>query len=463
MVNYFSAPERAGQRAWVVWIALIVISTIPLWYPSVPPLNDLPGHMGRYAVQLAQPSSTLLNWYQFDWHIIGNLGVDLLIVPSSHIFGIEVGTKIIVIATVATTTAGMLWVAREAHGEVPATALIALPFVYGNPFNFGFVNFSLSSALAFVGFGLWLHLARVGRLRLRSVIFVPVAYAIWLAHTYGWGVLGILCAAAEIVRQRDQERSWPAVAWRTCIACVPLALPLLALFAWRSHAHDMTGRWFDWNTKFSYLIMTLRDRWMMFDIASLGFAFAIILAAAAHPALRFSRSLGTAAGMLFIVFLLLPRIIFGSAYADMRLTPWIFAIALLAIQPATSSPRLAKGLLLTAALFFGVRLCGTTISFVQISARWDRALGALYHLPRGSSVAAFTRWTCRTRWSTDRLDHLAAMAMVRRESFSNDQWIVSGANLLTVVRHDARGFLIDPSQLTPEKDCGVPASINRER
>ena len=41
------------------------------------------------------------------------------------------------------TVAGFLWVAREVHGRVPPTAFFALPFIYGYPFLFGFVNFTL--------------------------------------------------------------------------------------------------------------------------------------------------------------------------------------------------------------------------------------------------------------------------------------------------------------------------------
>ena len=77
--------------------------------------------------------------------------------------------KLIVLAIPPLTVAGFLWVAREVHHRLPPTALFALPFAYGHPFMFGFVNFALSMALAFLAFGLWLRLARLGRLRLRAV------------------------------------------------------------------------------------------------------------------------------------------------------------------------------------------------------------------------------------------------------------------------------------------------------
>ena len=78
-------------------------------------------------------------------------------IPLSRLFGLELAVKLIVLAIPPMTVAGFLWVAREVHHRLPPTALFALPFVYGYPFMFGFVNFSLAMALAFLAFGLWLQ------------------------------------------------------------------------------------------------------------------------------------------------------------------------------------------------------------------------------------------------------------------------------------------------------------------
>jgi hypothetical protein len=73
-------------RTFVACVALA--SIIPLLWPEVPPLVDLPGHMGRYRVQLAIGDNPWLSqWYDFRWQLIGNLGIDLLIVPLAPIFG----------------------------------------------------------------------------------------------------------------------------------------------------------------------------------------------------------------------------------------------------------------------------------------------------------------------------------------------------------------------------------------
>ena len=55
------------------------------------------------------------------------------------------------------------------------------------------------------------------------------------------------------------------------------------------------------------------------------------------------------------------------------------------------------------------------------------------------------------------MEHLSALVMVRRQGFSNDQWDVSGANLMTITKADAPAFAVDPSQLVVARSCGRAA------
>src|SRR3546814_3418910 len=99
--------------------AIVLMAAVPLLWPDVPPLTDLPGHMGRYRVQLdLVDSPALQQYYRFEWALIGNLGIDLLIVPLSKLFGLELAVKLIVLLIPSLTVAGFLWVAREVHGQI---------------------------------------------------------------------------------------------------------------------------------------------------------------------------------------------------------------------------------------------------------------------------------------------------------------------------------------------------------
>ena len=260
----------------------------------------------------------------------------------------------------ALTAAGLIWAAFEVHGRVPPTVLFALPFAYNFPFLFGFVNFALAMALALNAFALWLRLGRLHQVRLRAVLFVPISCILWVVHAFGWGTLGVLAFSAELVRQHDRGRGYLLGSVHAAKHCLSLALPFVMMVYWRSNAGGQTGDWFNWRGKAMWLFMSLRDRWVIFDIGALAISVLVLIAAWGSRHIRYSRNLAASALFLLLVFCLLPRVIFGSAYADMRLAPYIFAIALIAIRFPLASRRtmLVFGVLGT--LFFIARTAGTT-------------------------------------------------------------------------------------------------------
>jgi hypothetical protein len=448
-------PQGFWQRRWFL-AAVVLLTAVPLVLPDVPPLTDLPGHMGRYRVQLdLADSPALQQFYRFEWALIGNLGIDLLVIPLSALFGLELAVKLIVLSIPPLTVAGFLWVAREVHGRIPPTAFFALPFSYGYPFMFGFANFALSMAFAFLAFGLWLRLARLGRLKLRAALFVPISCLVWVVHAFGWGTLGLLAFSAELVRQLDHG-SRPAKALFTAgLHASALALPLLLMAAWRSgDAAGDTTDWFNWEAKYYWVEWAMRDRWEIFDIGALIVVGLMLLAAAIFRKFEYSRNLIGSAFFLAIVYLLLPRIIFGSAYADMRLVPYVLAVAIIAVRLRQLVGRgFARAVAGLALAFIAIRLGGTTISFWLYDRSYDRQLAALDHVPRGARLVSFVGRSCPEAWATSRLEHLPALAIVRREAFSNDQWTMAGAQLLSVKYPEGGWFVRDPSQIVTAVKC----------
>jgi len=437
-------------------ILFTLLSALPLLWPDVPPLVDLPGHIGRYRVQLDIGSDPeLARYYSFQWSLIGNLGIDLLVVPLSKLFGLELAVKLIVTAIPPMTVAGFLWVAREVHGRITPTALLAAPFAYAYPFIFGFANFALSMALAFLALALWLRLGRLGHLRLRAALFVPISCLVWIAHAFGWGVLGLLAFTAETVRQREAGHKLPAALAKAALHCLALAPPLVPMLVWRAgDVGGTTGDWFNVQAKLDSLFIVLRDRWLWWDALSVGAVVMMIAVAIRSPRVGFSRGLGAGALVLAAVFLLLPRNLFGSALADMRLAPYVFATALLAARPHVwSDSRALRALALAAILFAGLRLAGNTISFALYDREWDRELAALDHMPSGARIVALTGRPCDEGWKRSRLEHLPGLALARGAAFANDQFRLAGAQLLSVHYAEAGDFASDPTHVVMPDGC----------
>lgn len=437
-------------------VAVVLLTLVPLVYPPIPPLVDLPGHMGRYRVELDLAHSPWLQqYYNYHWAAIGNLGVDLLVLALAPLVGLEFAVKLIVLAIPPLTAIGFLWVAREVHGRVPPTAFFALPFIYGFPFLFGFVNFALSVAFAFLAFGLWLRLGRLERTRLRGWLFVPISLVVFFTHTYGWGMLGLMCFSADAVRLHDRGRSWWQAGLDAAYHTLVMALPLFVMIIWRSETHGgMNSDWFNWNTKLQWLTMSLRDRWRLFDIGSMVLVTVVIVEAIRNTRLGFSRNLAFSALVLLAGFIILPRIIFGSAYADMRLAPYLVAVALLAIRFRPPAGRTVPQVLaVLGLLFFVTRVAANTISLAIAADDQAAKLQAIKLLPTGARVITLTGLPCREHWPLLRNSHLGAMVIVRRQGFSNDQWLLEGVNLLDLRYRAAGYFAADPSQLVRPNGC----------
>ena len=143
-----------------------------------------------------------------------------------------------------------------------------------------------------------------------------------------------------------------------------------------------------------------RDRWEAFDIASAAIVLAVPLFALVHPRLTLSRNLAFSGLVLAATYVLLPRIVFGSAYADMRLVPFAAAIFVLAVRfKAETRFPLATWLAVAAVGFMLVRLAGTTAS---MAIAWPTARPSSSRRSTISNAVRGSRCWCGTGASDGR-------------------------------------------------------------
>ena len=441
------------ERRWFA-LAAVLLSAVPLLWPALPPLLDLPGHMARYRVMLDGGTSPLAHWYDFHWRFVGYLGVDLLVAGLAPWFGLEPTVKAIAVAIPMLTTAGMLWLSREAHGRVQPMALLALPLAYALPFLYGFLNYTLGMALALNAFALWLRLTRQGRFRLRAALFLGIAWLVWTAHLFGWLTLGVMVFASEVARYRALGRGWARAILDAGLACLPLAPPALVLLRW--HPGDGAGGsdlWTRFPMKLGWFVTLLRDRWQWLDLAALMLLVLLLYGSWRRRGQARSASLAAAALAMGALFLLLP---FGTAYIDARILPYAVILALLAEGSLPGRGRLLAWVGLG---FLLVRTLAVTADLAIEGRDWQRRLVALEHLPVGARVAALVVNRCDAGWPIARLNHLPSMAVVRRSAFANDQFDLGSTGLMQVRRDGFGAFATDPSQIVAGERCAAAAGI----
>ncbi|MCW3797847.1 hypothetical protein OMW55_08525 [Sphingomonas sp. BN140010] len=448
--------EAAGWwQSRAIATALVLLCAVPFVWPALPPLVDLPAHMARYQVALhLEDSAELRRFFGYHWALMGNLGVDLLVQPLARLVGLEPAVKLIVVAIPALTAAGMLAIARTAHGRVPATAFLALPFALSAPLLFGFVNFALAAGLALAVFAAWLQ-------RRSPLLLLVAGPILFVVHLYGWAMLGVTTMGAVLGSAYAERQPLRMVLPQLSAAILPLA-PVLLFLLLGPHGSGglLAEAWFDVPQKLGWLMGALRDRWALLDMAPV-IAAVLAIALARVRRLGFDPALGGAAALLGLAALLLPYKLMGSAYADMRLFPFALALGVLAIRTERLGPSAAARVAVAALACAGLRVGTVTASNLLAASEQQRLLTALTVLPRGARLAVLVGQPCDNRWALQRHAHLGAMATVRRDGFSNDQWAASGLNLLERRYQPPGRFAADPSQLVQPATCVLTWSVDQ--
>lgn len=427
----------------------VLLSAVPLLWPPVAPLIDMPGHLARYHIAAHLADSPLLQQHwTYQWRLIGNLGVDLAVVPLAPLLGVTRAAKLVVLAIPPLTVAGLILVSRAGGGRLAPAAPFAFPLAYGFPFQFGFVNFTLSAALALLALALWMRLALAPRRR--ALLFVPIALLLWLAHCFGWAMFGLFAFGSDLAALRAQGCSWRETLFAAALRVLPLAGPLVPMLAGGASGDGGLGASWEWIGKAGWIASLLREQWAAYDILGAILLVALCWAGLRSPALRVDRPIALAAAMGGLAWLLLPYRLLGGAYVDMRMAPYVVALLIVAIRPRGT--RLAGPLAVLATAFFLMRLATTSWIFLGAAAAQERAAAVAESLPPGAAVLVAVRAPCKG-WSDARLAHVAGLALVRRDLYDNSEWTLAGQQLLRDRHPGAAPYRADPSQMVYDPGC----------
>jgi hypothetical protein len=390
-------------------------------------------------------------------------------VPLGAIWPTETAARIAVASIPVLTIAGIYAVARASWGRIEAPALLALPFVYSFTFLYGFVNYHFAVALALLGFAAWIKLAP-RRAWLRWLVFAPLAMAVWVAHVAGWAVFLLLVGCwdfATALGPRPNWRAVPGAVWQASARALPVAVPLLFTLLWRTGQASEPHPYF-LVAKVYWIFWLLRAENRLIDSASIALLAIAGVWLGRQVGAKHDLRLRIGAAILFVCFLILPQWLFESYYADARLLPVFCIVFFLGLgAPVGRSAGLVAMLGLA---LFGVRLAATTIGWRSRGSNAVADLRVLDKVPRGARIAVLRSKSFCGPWVLSGLDHLASLAIIRREAFVNTQWDVAGAQLMRPIYNLGYGFNSSESGLvnSQAKDCGDPlatvlAGVPRDR
>ncbi|OZA31377.1 MAG: hypothetical protein B7X92_14790, partial [Novosphingobium sp. 17-62-9] len=178
---------RAGALPWLsgpgIAIGVLLIC-LPFALVEVPPLIDIPGHMGAAAIEAAGPGNPLEKYFTWKWVFTLNIGGGVLMKVLGAQFGIlAAGWWSTVLAT-GLFAGGCLWTIRMLNPKGGHAAAWSLMFVFSFPLLTGFLNYILATGLALTAFGasLWLEKRNP---RARAVMLVVAQPVAMLCHAIG--------------------------------------------------------------------------------------------------------------------------------------------------------------------------------------------------------------------------------------------------------------------------------------
>jgi len=432
-----------------VAVAICLLLMVPFFFCSIPPLTDLPGHMGSAAVAAYADDPVFASRMGFEWHLIPNMGTDLIVAVLRRALGLIWSYRALAASIPFLLATGLIMLARTLNPRGAASTAWALVFIYSYPLNNGFLNYMLGVALSLICVASWIRLDR--HVHLREVAAWLVIPLVFLCHVVAGCLLVLFIASRELdlVRRSGRIRT-------LLVRCRPLLSSVAIILLWRLTSRSFSGtNRYSVPAKFNALVMLLRDQSFLLDVGTLILALVVFIVGWKRGA-RPNRAVVPALLGLILLFIITPTVLGGSDYADERLLPLIPMLAFATQDWSGVGPRLSRLVALSGLAVLFIRLAVTTEGFTSYNHTFAAELRALQYLPEHSRVIVLNTRDCSAlrHWRGNRLDHLGELAIVFRRAWTNSEWDVDGGHLLQIRYRPSVSFYDDPSEYVWPSSCG---------
>jgi hypothetical protein len=364
-VSAAAARSTALTEGWalaVIFAVLLFAAAAPILSTPVAPLADYVNHLARMRV-LADigGDAGLAEAFRVNWAIIPNLMMDLLVPALTRLLGVYPAGQLFLIVAAALPVSGAMVLNRALFGRWSPWPLIVFPFIYNGVFLFGLVNYLFGVGLAVWGAAAWIALTDkpLWRRAAFSALLVP---CLFFCHLFAVGLYGLAIFSVEVARLA--ERGFPrrevlktAAALALPFAPTPFLLassPTMGLA--KENIWESVG-------KIDGLVMALQAYSDLPDMAVIALCVGGVVWLARRGVLTLHPAGLTLAGVLLLVYLAMPRMLFGSWLADQRLPA---AALFLLAGFARFSPRFGTERNLLLALILGA----SVVRFADVEVHW---------------------------------------------------------------------------------------------
>ena len=380
-------PDFLSRRENILyWCALGLVSSLlvmPVLTVTYVPLVDYPNHLARVHILYKYADvPAYQSVYSKGLEPLPNLAIELLVFPLLAFVDILAASKIFLILTLLLFIAGCHQLGAAIHGRPTWLVLPALFFVYNSMLFYGFVNY-------LVGVGVFC-LALAFRLRLRVkwtvrrfLMLTLLALLAFLAHLSAYffiGVTMVVVTAWDYFTGKEKLRT-------AALTLTPLVLPLISFVVFMSGGGTIGE--IQWNTVSGKIIgilsLLVTYNYTLDLLLMIGFLGILIVLVRRLQSVRVDWPMFIAAAIFAFLYLLGPKVLFGSSSADARLI--LPAALLFTLSLKLSIPPIAAKLLLLLFLSLAsIRVVFIWLTWVHLDRRIAAEVETLKELPSGATV-----------------------------------------------------------------------------
>jgi len=417
----------------VLFVAFMLLISIPIWTHPLPPLSDYVNHLARMNVIATISHNPLLaRFYEIDWTVIPNLTMDLIVPLLARVMNVYLAGQVFIVGMFALIMSGCLALNRALIGRWSVFPLFAFPLLYNFVFLLGLMNYIFGIGVALWALAGWVALReRVWPARFAlSIACVPLLF---FCHLAALGIYGVGVLSFELARLWQQRREpWPA----RVIDFVASGLPFVAAtpLLMASPTMQLLGStYWDQHGKIDGLMFVVNNYSDFVAFAIVATMVAGTVWGVRHRVLRFHPLVFALLIVGGAVYFALPRIMFDTYMADQRV-PLGVVFMLFACGDLELRRRLVRrGALIVLILLITARLIEIDYNWSQLSDSTSAFRASVRRIVPGSKV--FVAYTDRSLGEDVRdlgLVHAACIATIERSALVTTVFTTAGKQILHV-------------------------------
>lgn len=420
----------------------------------------------------------LARMYRIDWHIVPNIGIDLIMPPLLHVLPLLTAGKIFLALAVLLPYFGIILLHKSLFRVPSYWPLCGALIVYNRLFFLGFLNFEIGVGLALIAAAVWHEMAN--RPWRRTAVAMIFGIIIFFCHLIALVFYGLLLVGLELQLILAAGR---LKAVQILSALAPFLIPAV-LFGRAPLTHQQNG------PAESFVTALRHYYWELSGVAGLkliGFFGAFLTyqrvldaAAAAFVMGLWAMSLArgksqrqsTLVGQVLLlaaVYPFVPFVLLKTAWIDQRLPIMMTIILIASVKPRWTSPRAR----IAVVIIFGFLFAARQIAIAGVWRDHDREVAEFRQdiAPVGPNervlVARPNLNPDRNAWENnadsvaemlrnDATMHLPALLLIDRRAFWPLLFTAAGKQPVSVQPpYDAIAM---PEGITPQvKDLAAPS------